>query len=257
MLNADLIFFTDSSMNIGGQELQALQQMHSLNHVGFECILLCKPHSAISKRARDQGITLHEIPFRNAFHIPSFRQILRTIREKKPTAIICHGSHDALICAFAAKWISLFFAVHIAVYRVKTFQHGHPLSFAYNYLFTKTLTPSSYLRSLFLVNPMINPHKINVLYPGIDFSRLGNSGDSLPNHALEWLASHPGPVIAHGAILRGEKGHRVILKALVEVKKKFPTIRYLMAGEGQEREEGGPQGQGEDHYRVGDQAARR
>ena len=235
MLNADLIFFTDSSMNIGGQELQALQQMHSLNHVGFECILLCKPHSAISKRARDQGITLHEIPFRNAFHIPSFRQILRTIREKKPTAIICHGSHDALICAFAAKWISLFFAVHIAVYRVKTFQHGHPLSFAYNYLFTKTLTPSSYLRSLFLVNPMINPHKINVLYPGIDFSRLGNSGDSLPNHALEWLASHPGPVIAHGAILRGEKGHSVILKALVEVKKKFPTIRYLMAGEGQER----------------------
>jgi glycosyltransferase involved in cell wall biosynthesis len=82
---------------------------------------------------------------------------------------------------------------------------------------------------------MINPHKINVLYPGIDFSRLGNSGDSLPNHALEWLASHPGPVIAHGAILRGEKGHSVILKALVEVKKKFPTIRYLMAGEGQER----------------------
>ena len=65
MLNADLIFFTDSSMNIGGQELQALQQMHSLNQIGFECILLCKPHSAISKRARDQGITLQEIFFRN------------------------------------------------------------------------------------------------------------------------------------------------------------------------------------------------
>jgi len=35
--------------------------------------------------------------------------------------------------------------------------------------------------------------------------------------------------------LRGEKGHSVILNALVEVKKKFPTIRYLIAGEGQER----------------------
>ena len=222
-------------MNIGGQELQALQQMHSLNQAGFECILLCKPHSDISKRARDQGIALQEIFFRNAFHIPSFKKILRIIREKKPTAIICHGSHDALICAFTAKYLSLFLAVHIAVYRVKTFQHGYPLSFAYNRLFTKTLTPSSYLRSLFLANPMINPHKIDVLYPGIDFSRLGNLGDSLPNHALEWLVSHPGPVIAHGAILRGEKGHSVILKALVEVRKKFPTIRYLMAGEGQER----------------------
>ena len=74
---------------------------------------------------------------------------------------------------------------------------------------------------------MINPHKIDVLYPGIDFSRLGNSGDSLPNHALGWLASHPGPVIAHGAILRGEKGHSVILKALVEVKKKIPNDSLL------------------------------
>jgi len=231
----NFIFFTDSSMNIGGQELQALLQMHSLNQAGFECILLCKPHSDISKRARDQGIALQEIFFRNAFHIPSFKKILRIIREKKPTAIICHGSHDALICAFAAKYLSLFLAVHIAVYRVKTFQHGYPLSFAYNHLFTKTLTPSSYLRSLFLANPMINPHKIDVLYPGIDFSRLSKAHDSLPDHLLEWLALHPGPVVAHGAILRGEKGHSIILKALVEVKKKFPTIRYLMAGEGQER----------------------
>ena len=42
-------------------------------------------------------------------------------------------------------------------------------------------------------------------------------------------------MISHGAILRGEKGHRVILNALVEVKKSFPTVRYLIAGEGQEK----------------------
>jgi glycosyltransferase involved in cell wall biosynthesis len=42
-------------------------------------------------------------------------------------------------------------------------------------------------------------------------------------------------VISHGAILRGEKGHSTILKALVKVKKVIPNVRYLIAGEGQDR----------------------
>jgi glycosyltransferase involved in cell wall biosynthesis len=42
-------------------------------------------------------------------------------------------------------------------------------------------------------------------------------------------------VISHGAILRGEKGHSIILKALVQVKKSCPNVRYLIAGEGQDR----------------------
>jgi glycosyltransferase involved in cell wall biosynthesis len=129
-------------------------------------------------------------------------------------------------------------AVHakrIPVYRVKTFQHGYPLSFAYNYLFTKTLTPSAHLRSLFLVNKAIDPKRIDVLYPGIDFAKLANTQHPLPQHIAVWLNSHPGPVISHGAILRGEKGHSVLLHALAIVKKTQPQIRYLIAGQGQEK----------------------
>jgi len=235
MANAQLIIFTDSSVNIGGQELQALQQMRLLSQAGFETLLLCKPRSAIAKRAKDDGIAVQEIRFRNAFHLPSFRKVVRIVRDKKPRAIICHGSHDALICALATKWTALLYSQYMAIFRIKTFQHGYPLSFAYNHLFTATLTPSAYLRSKFLVNFAIDSRKIKVLYPGIDFSRLAKSDDPLPTHLQEWLASHPGPVIAHGAILRGEKGHSILLQALSEVKKTHPDIRYVIAGEGQDK----------------------
>ena len=235
MANAQLIIFTDSSMNIGGQELQALQQMRSLSQASFETLLLCKPRSAIAKRAKDDGMAVQEIRFRNAFHLPSFVKVIRIIRDKKPSALICHGSHDALICALAAKWTALFYSQYTAIFRIKTFQHGYPLSFAYNYLFTATLTPSAYLRSKFLVNSAIDPKKIKALYPGIDFSRLAKNDDPLPIHFQEWLTSHPGPVIAHGAILRGEKGHSILLRALFEVKKTHPDIRYVIAGEGQDK----------------------
>ena len=229
------VFFTDSSMNIGGQELQALQQMRTLNQAGWQTQLLCKPQSMISKRAFDMGLAVQAIRFRNAFHVPSWIALYRIIKNRKPNAIICHGSHDAILCALLALWMRAVHAKRIPVYRIKTFQHGYPLSFAYNYLFTKTLTPSAHLRSLFLVNKAIDPKRIDVLYPGIDFAKLENTLHSLPQHIAAWLNTHPGPVIAHGAILRGEKGHSVLLYALAIVKKTQPQIRYLIAGQGQEK----------------------
>ena len=235
MSDSKAILFSDSSINIGGQELQALQQMRSLNALGYETILLCKPKSAISVRARSDGIVVQEIPFRNAFHIPSLMRLSSLVKAKNPVAMFCHGSHDALICAFVSMVQVFRTGRRIPVFRVKTFQHGYPLSFAYNYLFSETIIPSSYLCSRFLANPAINPRKLQVVYPGIDFSALDCSTDQLPDHVLNWLDAHPGPVISHGAILRGEKGHSTILKALVEVKKAIPNVRYLIAGEGQDK----------------------
>jgi glycosyltransferase involved in cell wall biosynthesis len=235
MANSKMIFFTDASMNIGGQELQAIQQMCALQVAGFKTLLLCKPNSAILQRAYALGMDVSPIRFRNAFHLPSFRQLLGLVQSKDPLVIICHGSHDALLSVFVSRWIAFLGGKRIPILRIKTFQHGYPLSFSYNHLFHKTLTPSYYLRSLFLVNRAIRLNKIGVLYPGIDFSGLSQSDNVLPEHVEQWLADHPGPVISHGAILRGEKGHRIILNALVEVKKSFPTVRYLIAGEGQDR----------------------
>jgi glycosyltransferase involved in cell wall biosynthesis len=222
-------------MNIGGQELQALQQMSALQAAGFKTLLLCKPNSAILQRASALGLAATPMRFRNAFHIPSFRQLLQLVRSNDPVVIVSHGSHDALLSVMVSRWAALLGGRRISVLRVKTFQHGYPLSFAYNYLFSKTLTPSHHLRSLFLVNRSIKPSKIEVLYPGIDFSGLLQADGVLPEHVRQWLDMHPGPVISHGAILRGEKGHRIILNALVEVRKSFPTVRYLIAGEGQDR----------------------
>ena len=124
------VFFTDSSMNIGGQELQALQQMRALNQAGWQTQLLCKPHSAIAKRALDMDLAVQAIRFRNAFHIPSWIALYRIIKNCKPNAIICHGSHDAILCALLTLWMRAVHAKRIPVYRVKTFQHGYPLSFA-------------------------------------------------------------------------------------------------------------------------------
>jgi glycosyltransferase involved in cell wall biosynthesis len=101
-------------------------------------------------------------------------------------------------------------------------------------LFDKTYTPSEYLRKKILVNKNIQDERIGVLYPGIDFSKLDTVSGDLPDHLSQWLCDHPGPIVCHGAMLRGEKGHEVILRAFPEVIKRVPDIRYVIAGEGPE-----------------------
>mgnify|MGYP003342560844 CR=1 FL=1 len=147
------IFFTESSVNIGGQELQALQQMAALNANSYRAILLCKPSSKIGALARERGLTVFEIVFKNSFDIVSIFRVVQLIMQFRPSAIFSHGSRDAYI-SFVARLLLSFKKSYrkILLYRVKTFQHGSPIAFPYNYFFSKTLTPSEYLRRKLLEN---------------------------------------------------------------------------------------------------------
>ncbi len=227
------ILFLESSKNIGGQELQLLQQMHELNKLGYETKLLCKPASRVYDFAISHGLNVELISFRNALHLPSIFAIVRQILTFRPAALICHSGHDAIVGALAARLMGMF-GIRPKVIRMRTYQPGIPSSFAYKYLFDKTYTPSDHLREKILANKNIQEDRIGVLYPGIDFSKLDTLSSDLPNHLSQWLSDHPGPIICHGAMLRGEKGHAVILTALPEVIQHVPNIRYVIAGEGPE-----------------------
>jgi glycosyltransferase involved in cell wall biosynthesis len=227
------ILFLESSKNIGGQELQLLQQMHELNRIGYQTKLLCKPSARIYDFAQAQGLNVELVGFRNALHPPSILAVIRQIQLSKPKVLICHSGHDAIIGSLAARLFGLF-KYRPRVIRMRTYQPGTPSFFAYNYLFDKSYTPSEHLKEKILINKKIKNDRIGVLYPGIDFSKLDGVRGNLPTHLSKWLSDHLGPIICHGAMLRGEKGHEIILKALPEVIKYFPDIRYVIAGEGPE-----------------------
>jgi glycosyltransferase involved in cell wall biosynthesis len=230
-----IVFFLESSKNIGGQELQLLQQMNELNRIGYKTKLLCKPNSRIFKVAKSEELDVDLIPFKNALHLPSILAVIKKILVLNPVALICHSGHDAIVGSLAARLVGLW-AYRPQIIRMRTYQPGMPSSFPYNYLFDKTYTPSEHLRKKILSNQHIKTHRVEVLYPGINFSTLDDVNGPLPDDLSRWLSDHPGPIICHGAMLRGEKGHEVILKALPQVIKHVPELRYVMAGEGPQKE---------------------
>ncbi len=228
------ILFLESSKNLGGQEFQLLQQMKCLSLLGVKVGLVCQTKSPIAVLASTRGLEVTTTSLKKGLDLRGISRVLYKILKDSPRALIVHSGHDALIGSFSAKCAFLV-GIRTRVIRMRTYQPADkiPSSLIYNNLFSITYTPSEFLRSILLKNSKIKPKKISVLYPGIDFDALKNEA-TLPDHLLRWLATHPGPIIAQGAMLRGEKGHVIILNAMPELLKQFPNIRYVVAGEGPE-----------------------
>jgi glycosyltransferase involved in cell wall biosynthesis len=230
------ILFSESSPNLGGQELQLLQQMTALRAQRIDARLICRPDSRIHQVAEERGLPALPVPMRNSLHPPSIAAIVGLLRRWRPEAIISHSGHDANNCAAAA------FIVHCTgqrrprLLRSRTYQPGRPSAWSYNHLADLTFTPSEALRRELLANPRIDPQRIQVLYPGIDLDHLRRVADEpLPADIVAWRAAHPGPLLVQAAMLRPEKGHATLLAALAQLVGEFPTLRYIAAGEGELR----------------------
>jgi len=229
------LLFSESSPNLGGQELQLLQQMAALQQRGVAVRLLCRPASRIGQLARERGLDTCTIPFRNSLHIPSILAVARMVRAWRPAAVISHSGHDANNCAIAAR-LACLVGNRPRLIRVRTYQPGPPHAWTYNILADLTLVPSEAMRRSLLEHPRIHPERIRVLYPGLDFERIEQEAQApLPPQLAAWLASHPGPLLAHAAMLRGEKGHGLMLEVMARLVKVFPGLRYVVAGEGELR----------------------
>lgn len=229
-MSIERLLYTESSPNLGGQELQALLQMTTLAGRGIEVRLACRPDSRIAAVAAELGVPTLAVPFRRSLQVRSIVALLRELRRFRPDAVICHSGHDANNCALAVRLLR----PRPPLIRMRTYLPGPPHAWSYNVLADLTLTCSAALRQSLLAHPRIDAQRVRVLYPGLPLARLQADAQApLPAHVAAWLATHPGPLLVHAAMLRPEKGHALLLSALPELLKKHPTLRYLIAGEGE------------------------
>ncbi|MBB1077469.1 glycosyltransferase family 4 protein [Rhodoferax sp. 4810] len=224
------VLFSESSPNVGGQELQLLAQATGLSERGIQTLILCRVNSRLATVAATRGIATAAIPFRNSLHLPSITSVRRVLKSFRPDALICHSGHDANNCALAARLVP----DRPALLRARTYQHGQPNAWTYNHLFDRTLVPSNEMRQRLLANRAINPQRIHLLYPGIDFATIARrSQETLPAAIDHALVALPHPLIVQAAMLRPEKGHALILDVLSILKQRGQIVGFAIAGEGE------------------------
>jgi glycosyltransferase involved in cell wall biosynthesis len=228
------VLFSESSPNLGGQELQLLAQAVSLPTRGIETLILCRGNSRLAAVAAARGVATVAIPFRNSLHLSSIAGVRRVLKSFRPDAFICHSGHDANNGALAARLVSS----RPTLLRARTYQHGQPNAWTYNHLFDRTLVPSMEMRQRLLTNRLIDPQRIHLLYPGIDFAAIERrSQEALPAATAQALAALPRPLIVQAAMLRPEKGHALMLDVLATLKQRGQIVGFAIAGEGELKEQ--------------------
>ena len=225
------VLFSESSRNVGGQELQLLAQARGLARRGIEVRLACPAGSRIGEMAPEYGVPVLPVAFRSSLHPPSLVRMMRILSSWRPDAVLCHSGHDADVCAVAARLAP---RPRPRLVRMRTYQHGLPHAWTYNRLFDRTLVPSEALRAQLLAHPRVRAERILVLRPGIDFSELdARSREPLEPDVEAALARYPVRRLTHAAMLREEKGHLFMLEVLSRLRARFPDLCYVIAGEGE------------------------
>ncbi len=230
------ILYTESSPNIGGQELQAIAQMCAMRRLGHTAMLACREHSRISAEARRYGIPVAHIPFRNSLHPPSVRALRRLIVTFRPEMVVCHSGHDSNIVGITRR-ILFGGTSRFVIIRQKTYMTQNMKMFSLNHMCDVVVVPSEEMRSR-LIHKMCR-QSVVVVPPGMDFAELRKqSREPLPEHINVWLKKRaPAPVIVQVGMIRPEKGHDFMLEVLHNLKQKGERFYWLIVGGGCREEE--------------------
>ncbi|HAK5294519.1 TPA: glycosyltransferase family 4 protein [Salmonella enterica] len=230
------ILYTESSPNIGGQELQAIAQMLALKKAGHRVILACRRDSRIAAVAAGQGIRTVSVPFRNSLHLPSVRTLRRLVRAFRPALVVCHSGHDSNIVALTRATLAGR-AGRFCILRQKTYLTRKVKTFALNHLCDAVVVPGEAMRERLLQAGC--RRSVSVVPPGTDFDRLRREMLlPLPLHIQRWLAAREEvPVIVQTGMLRPEKGHAFMLRTLFHLKREGGRFLWLIVGSGREEAE--------------------
>ncbi|EEZ9256898.1 glycosyltransferase family 4 protein [Escherichia coli] len=235
-VNAMNILYTEASLGISGQELQALSQIEALIQAGHQVILACRKNSRIACEAASLGIRATYVPFTNSLHIPSVITLRRLIVAFRPDIVICHSDLDSNITALTRAFLrgpDRYFCI----IRQKTYLPQKIEMFPLNHMCDVVVVPTTEMQSRLIHEKCIQP--VVVVPPGIDFSVLRRQAEmALPVHVEAWLNNRPpAPVIVQVAMICPDKGHHFLLNVLHSLRQKGLRFYWLIAGSGCRKDE--------------------
>lgn len=212
-------------MNWGGQEERLLREIQWLNKHGHTAILACHKSSAIARHAADAGIPFHHIPMRSNVDIPGFATLVALVLREKPDIIHARSSKDS--------WFALWFhQAGIPVVRSRHItlseQMPHGRKLIYRHGCRRLIASANFIADNMRNVIGFAPDRIDVIGECVDPEEF-HPGDG-SDFRREFGIAPDAPLFAVVAMLRGEKGQMVFVKAAREVLKKRPDARFAIVG---------------------------
>lgn len=222
------ILHTESSMNLGGQELRTLLEMEGLCAHGFSSILIARPGSLIGGEAKRRGLKAFEIPMRGSMDPLAVARCLGIMRNEAVNLVCTHGSKDGWSAGIAARILGR------PIVRSRNVANPIRSHFwgrlVYTALSDRIITTSEFIKAG-MVARGIPEAKILCVPTGVDPGRF-NPEVEKGHFRKELGITAEQPLVGMISVLRGDKGPDIFLCAAGEVLKTRPDAFFVLVGDG-------------------------
>jgi glycosyltransferase involved in cell wall biosynthesis len=222
------VLHVDTARSWRGGQNQVLLTAAGMAARGHEVTIACRGGGELETRARAAGLRVRPVPFRGDLWPPGVAALGALLRATRPQVLQLHDPH-----AVSAALIARRLAGHVpaaATRRVDFALRGR-LSRAKYRGCERVVAVSRAI--LGVLGAAIGPERLRLVYEGVADRRPAPGGED----ALRALGVPPSaPVVGNVAALTGHKDHVTLLQAAALVVKRRPDARFLVLGEGEEKE---------------------
>lgn len=221
------ILHTEASPGWGGQEVRILSEAQWLAARGWNVRLCCQPGSAIGRHAEEYGVHVARLRMRRPTDLGALVTLCRLIRRERVGLVHTHSSIDAWLGGLAGRLtrVPVVRSRHVSI---PPRSGWNPV---YSLFADRVLTSGQAVRRM-LIRAGISPEKIVSVPAGVDLESF-HPGVGSDRVRREFDLSSP--VLGSVAMFRGSKGHLDLLEAFILVRKRFPSARLLLVGDGGRR----------------------
>jgi len=230
------VLHTESSVNWGGQEYRALEQMRWLNNHGHEAVLAAKSGSAILERAGAWGLEAVAVEFRGHYNPRAIIGARRLVRERAIDVADCHGSRDAVTLAFARRLCPVIRSRHVSQ-ALKGKVHRR---LQWGWGCDHIIATAECIKDGIVDAGLSGPERVTVVgeWAGDEF--FDTSGRTVESAEIrrEFAISREIPVVLVVGMLRGDKAQEHLIDAAAILKRRGRPVACLIVGGGIRTQEG-------------------
>jgi len=230
-MSLQILLLSDVLQGMGGAERNLTIVASQLRDRGYVITIVALKGGEVAQNLKLDNFDVHDLNISKIYDangILGIIKLLKIIRKKNISIVITyHESSD-----FIGVFLSLFANVAVISNRRDmgfNLRKRHVKVYRFvNHRFAAIVAVSNSVKSAIIRSQKVNPEKIAVIYNGVDTSCFDDSIKYFDNYP--WIENNELIAICCLANIRPIKGHRYLLEAAVDLKKKDKVFHLYLVG---------------------------
>jgi len=221
------ILQTESSPNWGGQEERLLRESLWLRRNGHTVAIAAPRGSPLESKARAAGFEWYPLPAESHLSLTGILGMRRIGRHFRPDVVQTHSGKDS--------WLALWLLpLGVAIVRSRNIsmpsRTGVMSGLIFRFGCHRVVAVSDLIKRDLIGMARVPEERVDVVGSAVDLSEF-HPGRNGGGFRAEFGIPPDAPLFGVVAMLRGEKGQNIFLKAAIRAHRENPAFRFVIVGE--------------------------